>query len=251
MHAAWFVNNDNIVNIDIFRISIKIIPNIESTKLGYQWHPYFRRTGQYISIVTNCQVHLPGFRRREKYISIVANCQTQSFTWLLMDRTVYLNSYKLPNCSINWLQMDRMVYLNSYKLPNCSINWLTYSCLHCTSIVGPVFRTLPSVIHDIIEKLNLQITSFSRFWIKITDFSNFLSKFQAFSRPGKVNDKIPGFQGFPGSVGTLLLVLYTGTRLYHNTGLVASISEPVFALLSMRYSFRYIFSPKYIKMHEV
>ncbi len=33
---AWFVNNDNIVNIDIFRISIKIIPNIESTKLGYQ-----------------------------------------------------------------------------------------------------------------------------------------------------------------------------------------------------------------------
>ncbi len=26
---AWFVNNDNIVNIDIFRISIKIIPNID------------------------------------------------------------------------------------------------------------------------------------------------------------------------------------------------------------------------------
>ncbi len=33
---ALFVNNDNIVNIDIFRISIKNIPNIESTKLGYQ-----------------------------------------------------------------------------------------------------------------------------------------------------------------------------------------------------------------------
>ncbi len=29
-----------IVNIDIFRILIKIIPNIESTKLRYQWHPY-------------------------------------------------------------------------------------------------------------------------------------------------------------------------------------------------------------------
>ncbi len=41
------------------------------------------------------------------------------------------------------------------------------------------------------------------------------------------------------------LVLYTGTRLYRNTGLVALISEPVFPLLSIRYSFRYIFSPKY------
>ncbi len=34
-YHAWFVNNDNIVNIDIFRISIKIILNIKSTKLGY------------------------------------------------------------------------------------------------------------------------------------------------------------------------------------------------------------------------
>ncbi len=33
---AWFVNNDNIVNIDTFRISLIIIPNIVSTKLGYQ-----------------------------------------------------------------------------------------------------------------------------------------------------------------------------------------------------------------------
>ncbi len=33
---VWFVNNDNIVNIDIFRISIKVIPNIKSTKLVYQ-----------------------------------------------------------------------------------------------------------------------------------------------------------------------------------------------------------------------
>ncbi len=48
-----------------------------------------------------------------------------------------------------------------------------------------------------------------------------------------------------------LQVLYTGTRLYRNTGLVASRSEPVFSLLSIRYSFRYIFSPKYFKMHEV
>ncbi len=46
-------------------------------------------------------------------------------------------------------------------------------------------------------------------------------------------------------------MLYTGTRLYRNTGLVASISEPIFPLLSIRYSFRYIFSPKYFKMHEV
>ncbi len=47
------------------------------------------------------------------------------------------------------------------------------------------------------------------------------------------------------------LVLYTGTRLYRNTGLVALISEPVFPLLSIRYSFRYIFSLKCFKMHEV
>ncbi len=49
----------------------------------------------------------------------------------------------------------------------------------------------------------------------------------------------------------MALVLYTGTRLYRNTGLVASISEPVFPLLSIRYSFWYIFSPKYFKMHEI
>ncbi len=48
------------------------------------------------------------------------------------------------------------------------------------------------------------------------------------------------------------LVLYIGTQLYRNTGLVASILEPFFfPLLSNRYSFRYIFSPKYFKMHEV
>ncbi len=48
----------------------------------------------------------------------------------------------------------------------------------------------------------------------------------------------------------ITVALYTGTRLYRNTGLVALISEPVFPLLSIRYSFRYIFSPKYFKMHE-
>ncbi len=47
------------------------------------------------------------------------------------------------------------------------------------------------------------------------------------------------------------LGIYTGTWLYRNTGLVASISEPVFPLLSIGYSFRYIFSPKYFKMYEV
>ncbi len=56
---------------------------------------------------------------------------------------------------------------------------------------------------------------------------------------------------YTGGQEELCLVLYTGTRLYHNTGLVPSISEPVFPLLSSRYSFRYIFSPKYFKMHEV
>ncbi len=45
----------------------------------------------------------------------------------------------------------------------------------------------------------------------------------------------------------MFVVLYTGTLLYRNTSLVASISEPVFPLLSIRY----IFSPKYFKMHEV
>ncbi len=47
------------------------------------------------------------------------------------------------------------------------------------------------------------------------------------------------------------VVLYTSTWLYRNTGPVASISEMVFPLLSIRYSFIYIFSPKYFKMHEV
>ncbi len=47
-----------------------------------------------------------------------------------------------------------------------------------------------------------------------------------------------------------MIVLYTSTCLYRNTSLVASISEPVFPLFSIRYSFRYIFSPKYT-MHEV
>ncbi len=49
----------------------------------------------------------------------------------------------------------------------------------------------------------------------------------------------------------LCMVLYTGTQLYSNTGLVASISQPVFPLLSIRCSFWYIFSPKYFKIHEV
>ncbi len=51
-----------------------------------------------------------------------------------------------------------------------------------------------------LETENLQISIFSRFWVKIPCFYHFLSKFQVFSRPGKENDKIPGF---PGRVGTL------------------------------------------------
>ncbi len=47
--------------------------------------------------------------------------------------------------------------------------------------------------------------------VKILIFPTFFNiKFQAFCRPGKVNDKIPGFLCFPGSVGTLSwLVLST------------------------------------------
>ncbi len=52
-------------------------------------------------------------------------------------------------------------------------------------------------------------------------------------------------------MGVAQLGLYTATQLYRNTGLGASISEQVFPLLSIRYSFQYIFSPKYFKMHEV
>ncbi len=47
-----------------------------------------------------------------------------------------------------------------------------------------------------LQTYNLQISSFSRFWVKIPGFYHFLSKFQE-------NDKIPGFQGFLGRVGTL------------------------------------------------
>ncbi len=54
-----------------------------------------------------------------------------------------------------------------------------------------------------IEKQNLQSTSFfPGFELKFKVFQ-FLSKFQAFSRSGKVNEKIPGLQGFPGSLGTV------------------------------------------------
>ncbi len=38
---------------------------------------------------------------------------------------------------------------------------------------------------------------------------HFWRKFQTFSRSGKVNDKISGFQGFPGRVGTLVLISKT------------------------------------------
>ncbi len=47
---------------------------------------------------------------------------------------------------------------------------------------------------------------FLRFWVKIRGLYHFLSKFQAFTRPGKENDKIPGF---PGRVGTLLSIIAT------------------------------------------
>ncbi len=43
----------------------------------------------------------------------------------------------------------------------------------------------------------------SRLWLKIPGFPHFFSNFQAFSRPGKINDKIPGFKFFPGGVGPL------------------------------------------------
>ncbi len=50
-----------------------------------------------------------------------------------------------------------------------------------------------------LETLNLQITSFfPGFELKCQVFHTFWAN----SRPGKVNDKIPGFPGFPSSVGT-------------------------------------------------
>ncbi len=57
------------------------------------------------------------------------------------------------------------------------------------------------------EAWNIEFANFkfSRFWVKIPGFYYFLSKFQAFSRPEKENGKIPGFQGFPGRMGTLIL----------------------------------------------
>ncbi len=57
---------------------------------------------------------------------------------------------------------------------------------------------------------------FFRFWVKIPCFYHSLSKLQAFSRPGKENDKIPVFQGFPGKMGTLYMYLaWISTILWH------------------------------------
>ncbi len=39
-------------------------------------------------------------------------------------------------------------------------------------------------------------------------FLPLLNKFQAFSSPGKENDKIQGFQGVPGRVGTLVRLMH-------------------------------------------
>ncbi len=61
-----------------------------------------------------------------------------------------------------------------------------------------------------LETLNFQISSFfPRSFVKISGMSHILRKFHAFSRPGKVNDKIPGLQGFTGRLGTL----YTGMTI--------------------------------------
>ncbi len=55
-------------------------------------------------------------------------------------------------------------------------------------------------------KLETEFANFKKFLgfeLKFPVFTT-LSKFQVFSRHGKENDKIPGFQGFPGRVGTLM-----------------------------------------------
>ncbi len=63
-------------------------------------------------------------------------------------------------------------------------------------------------VNDILksEYRNIEFTNFkvffSMFSVKILAFCHFLSKFNTFSRPGNVNDKIPGFQSIPGRVGT-------------------------------------------------
>ncbi len=55
-------------------------------------------------------------------------------------------------------------------------------------------------------KLKFKKIKFFQVSAKIQGFSNFWGKFQAFSKPGKVDIIIPGFQGLSGRVGTLILV---------------------------------------------
>ncbi len=71
-----------------------------------------------------------------------------------------------------------------------------------------------SFVNEILkgESRNIEFTNsklLPGFALKFQVFATFMSKFQAFSKPGKVNDKIPGFPGFSGRVGTLLFPIAT------------------------------------------
>ena len=47
------------------------------------------------------------------------------------------------------------------------------------------------------------------------------------------------------ALSKVILGLYTGTRFYHITSVVASVTELVWRSLNIRYSIRYIFDQKY------
>ncbi len=78
---------------------------------------------------------------------------------------------------------------------------------HCLCLSTQMTKTFFCKWHFEKWILKPQIYKFqvlSMFWVKIPGFSHFLSKFQAFSRPGKVNDKILGVYSFPGGNPVML-----------------------------------------------
>ncbi len=90
----------------------------------------------------------------------------------------------------------------------------------CLDKVNMTFDDIFFVCQRYLEKgnqktQNVQIQFSARFWVNIQGFYHFWSKFQACSRPGKVNDKIPGFKGFPGRVGTLNISVVYPTCVLH------------------------------------
>ncbi len=67
------------------------------------------------------------------------------------------------------------------------------------------------------EAWNIELAKFKFLQgFKIPCFYYFLGKIQAFSRPGKEIDKIPGFLGFPGWVGSLMELAFAGVFICFN-----------------------------------